>query len=204
MKYLLNIARAGDLFQIFILYFSYFFTLNIDFLIFFIGLFLNHQLNDFLKHSVFSQLFKKQDIPLLGKGIRPKGAKNCCSFKPCNPIYPKSYGMPSGHSQSAGFFSSLGILFLLENNNKNNNFINIFGCFIFIITMLFVMYSRVLIKCHTIQQTIVGSLIGIVFAILLFKYKNKIKKELKKYKNSDLYLLLISSIILFYLFYKNF
>jgi len=69
--------------------------------------------------------------------------------------------------------------------------------------MLFVMYSRVLIKCHTIEQTIIGSLIGIAFAILLFKYKNKIKKELKKYKNSDLYLLLISSILLFYLFYKN-
>jgi membrane-associated phospholipid phosphatase len=95
-------------------------------------------------------------------------------------------------------------MFLLENNNKNNNFITIFGSFIFIITMLFVMYSRVLIKCHTLQQTIVGSLIGIAFAFLLFKYKNKIKKELKKYKNSDLYLLLISSIILFYLFYKNF
>lgn len=70
--------------------------------------------------------------------------------------------------------------------------------------MLFVMYSRVLIKCHTIEQTIIGSLIGIVVALILFKYKNKIKKELKKYKNSDLYLLLISSIILFYLFYKNF
>lgn len=69
--------------------------------------------------------------------------------------------------------------------------------------MLFVMYSRVLIKCHTIEQTIIGSLIGIVVALILFKYKNKIKKELKKYKNSDLYLLLISSILLFYLFYKN-
>jgi len=204
MEYLLNIARAADSFQIFILYFSYFFTLNIDFLIFFIGLFLNHKLNSFLKYNVFSQLFGKQDIPLIGKGIRPKGAKNCCSFKPCNPIYPKSYGMPSGHSQSAGFFSTLGILSLLENNNKNNNFITIFGSFIFIITMLFVMYSRVLIKCHTIEQTIMGSLIGILVAFLLFKYKNKIKKELKKYKNSDLYLLLISSIILFYLFYKNF
>ena len=204
MEYLLNIARAADSFQIFILYFSYFFTLNIDFLIFFIGLFLNHKLNSFLKYNVFSQLFGKQDIPLIGKGIRPKGAKNCCSFKPCNPIYPKSYGMPSGHSQSAGFFSTLGVMFLLENNNKNNNFITIFGSFIFIITMLFVMYSRVLIKCHTIEQTIMGSLIGILVAFLLFKYKNKIKKELKKYKNSDLYLLFISSIILFYLFYKNF
>ena len=204
MEYLLNIARAADSFQIFILYFSYFFTLNIDFLIFFIGLFLNHKLNSFLKYNVFSQLFGKQDIPLIGKGIRPKGAKNCCSFKPCNPIYPKSYGMPSGHSQSAGFFSTLGVMILLENNNKNNNFITIFGSFIFIITMLFVMYSRVLIKCHTIEQTIMGSLIGILVAFLLFKYKNKIKKELKKYKNSDLYLLLISSIILFYLFYKNF
>lgn len=204
MEYLLNIARAADLFQIFILYFSYFFTLNIDFLIFFIGLFLNHQLNDFLKHSVFSQMFGKQDILLFGKGIRPKGAKNCCSFKPCNPIYPKSYGMPSGHSQSASFFSTLGVMFLLENNNKNNNFTTIFGSFIFIITMLFVMYSRVLIKCHSLEQTIIGALIGIAFAFLLFKYKNKIKKELKKYKNSDLYLLLISSIILFYFFYKHF
>jgi membrane-associated phospholipid phosphatase len=64
------------------------------------------------------------------------------------------------------------------------------------------MYSRILIKCHTIQQTIVGSLIGIIFAFLLFKYKNKIKKELKKYKNSDLYLIFISSIILIIYFIK--
>ena len=204
MEYLLNFARAFDIIAILVLYFSYFFTLNIDFLIFFIGLFLNHRLNDFLKHYVFSEIFGKQDIPLLGKGIRPKGAKHCCSFKPCNPIYPKSYGMPSGHSQSVGFFSNLGVLFLLENINKNNRVINIFGIFIFTIIMLFIMYSRILFKCHTIEQTIVGSIIGIIFAFLLFKYKNKIKKELKKYKNSDLFLLLISSIILFYYFIKHF
>jgi membrane-associated phospholipid phosphatase len=204
MKYLLNIARAFDIIIIFVLYFSYFLTLNIDFLIFFIGLFLNHKLNDFLKHSVFLQIFGRKDIPLLGKGIRPQGAKHCCSFKPCNPIYPKSYGMPSGHSQGAGFFSMLVILFLLENRNKNNSFITIFGCFISIITMLFIMYSRVLIKCHTIQQTIIGSLIGILFAFLLFKYKSTIKKKLKKYKNSDLYVILISSIILILYFINKF
>ena len=57
MEYLLNFARAFDIIAILVLYFSYFFTLNIDFLIFFIGLFLNHRLNDFLKHYVFSEIF---------------------------------------------------------------------------------------------------------------------------------------------------
>lgn len=201
----MNIVRAAGIFQLMILYFSYFFTLNIDFLLFFIGLFLNHKINGFLKYKVFSVIFGKNNIPLLGKGIRPKGAKDCCWFKPCNPRYPKypkSYGMPSGHSQSIAFFSTLGILSLLHNSNKNNSnnkiLINFIGCLILIFSIGFVMYSRVLFKCHTIEQTIVGSLLGILLAFLLFKNKNTIKNKLKKYKNHELYLLIISTFLLCY------
>ena len=200
-KYLLNIARASNLFQIFILYFSYFFTSNTDFLIFFIGFFFNINFNIFLKYYVFLQFFGKQNIPILGRGIRPTGAKNCCSFKPCKPLYPKypdTYGMPSRHSQSIAFFSTLCILYLLTNMNNKNIFINIFGCFIFICFILFIMYTRILFKCHTLNQTIIGSLIGIILAILLFKYKDKIKKKLKKYKNYELYLFVISTLLLCY------
>mgnify|MGYP001164208556 FL=1 len=199
MKLSLNIARASGIFQLLIFYFGYLFSLNIDFLLYFLGLILNNYINKFLKYGFFSIIFGKNNIPLLGKGIRPKGAKNCCWFKPCDtiyPKYPKSYGMPSGHSQSIAFFSTLGILFLLNrniSNNVKNKKIIILGSIILVISTLFVMYSRVLFKCHTIEQTIVGALIGIFLAFLLFNCKNKIKNKLKKYSNYELYLFLIAT-----------
>ena len=209
MNKIINMARAAGLFQLIIFYFGYFFTLNIDFLLFFIGQFVNHKINNILKYKIFLPIFGKNDIPLLGKGVRPNGAKNCCWFAPCNPKYPKypnSYGMPSGHSQSIAFFSTLGALYLLTNkkykNNKNMKLIIIIGSIIFLFSMVFVMYTRVLFKCHTIGQTIIGSSIGICLAYLLFKYKNIIKKKLKTYKINELVIFTISTFILVYTLLK--
>ena len=63
------------------------------------------------------------------------------------------------------------------------------------------MYSRVLFKCHTIEQTIVGSLIGIFLAITLFKHKTQIKTKIKKYKNYELILFIIATIVLTYIIF---
>ena len=207
MTTLLNIARASGIMQMFIFYFGYLFTFNIDLLLFLIGNYLNWKINSFLKYKIFSPIFGKNDIPLLGKGVRPNGAKNCGFFLKNKPIYhkyPKSYGMPSGHSQGISFFSTLGILYLLNNYNKNNKnnkknkkIIMLLGCLILICIVLFVMYSRVLFKCHTIEQTMVGSLIGILLASILFKYKNIIKNKLNNNNNSsELFLFTISTSIM--------
>lgn len=208
MNKIISIARASGLLQMVIFYFGYLFTFNIDLLLFLICNFLNWELNSLLKYKVFSPIFGKNDIPLLGKGIRPKGAKNCGWFlrkKPTYHKYPQSYGMPSGHSQGVAFFSTLGIMYLLNNRkNDNKKLIIIIGCLLLACFTLFVMYSRVLFKCHTIEQTIIGSLIGICLALILFKYKNKIKNKLKKYKNHELILFLLSSsIMIFIIFLKK-
>tara|TARA_Y100000389_G_scaffold69001_1_gene65542 strand:- start:3255 stop:3872 length:618 start_codon:yes stop_codon:yes gene_type:complete len=199
MEYILNIARAFDKIILLILYFGYFFTYNIDFLIFSLGFILNYELNYLLKYGIFSKIFGKNNIPLLGKGIRPNGAKNCCNFAPCNPLKPKfpnSYGMPSGHSQSVAYFSSLGIMFLLD-NKKNSNIINILCISLLVCLTLFIMYSRILFKCHTLEQTLIGALIGIIIGLLLYKYKEKIKSKLRLYKNNknEIYLLIITTIV---------
>ncbi len=204
MEYIYNIARASDIIQIFILYFSYYYTFDIEFLIFCIGFYINFELNNLLKYNIFLKIFQKNNIPLLGKGSRPIGAKNCCAFKPCDPIYPKypnSYGMPSGHSQSIAYFSFIFIMYLLNNNNINN-VIKYFICSILIFFTIFIMYTRVLFKCHTIQQTIIGAIIGIIIAYVLFKNKNKLKNKIKEYNNYELFLLIIATIITI-LIYKN-
>ena len=38
------------------------------------------------------------------------------------------------------------------------------------------MYSRVYSKCHTIQQTVAGALIGLVLGNLFFNYKENIAR----------------------------
>jgi membrane-associated phospholipid phosphatase len=38
------------------------------------------------------------------------------------------------------------------------------------------MYSRVILKCHTVQQVIAGGLIGSSLGAVYFKNKDKIKK----------------------------
>ena len=205
MNNILNIARAFEKIILLILYFGYFFTLNIDFLIFTLGYILNNKLNYLLKYNIFEKIFGKNNIPLLGKGIRPNGAKNCCNFAPCNPLkpkYPKSYGMPSGHSQSVAYFSTLGIMLLLD-NKKNNNVINILCCLILICLTIFIMYSRILFKCHSGMQTFIGALIGIILGLLLYKYKNKIKNKLNLDNNNDnndnnneIYILIITTLII--------
>ena len=39
------------------------------------------------------------------------------------------------------------------------------------------MYSRVYLKCHTVEQVIAGGLIGGILGALYFKNKDKIKKD---------------------------
>ena len=148
-NYLLSIARALPN----IIFFS---TILLGALtskrIFYI-LFLLHNVSEFLNiiFKFFAEriLGKKYHF-LIGYGKRPSNNL-------------KTYGMPSGHSQAAATFCAF--IALYNQNNPNKLYINI-SLFLFV---LYIMFSRVYEKFHTIQQTIIGSLIG--FGIAYYSYK---------------------------------
>ena len=185
------------------------FTINYKLpLIYIVKFLMNKIVNDILKYGIFKNIIgdglpKPEDnllIKLLkkitGRGIRPDGATNCSNFR--DNFFNKnivtklatSYGFPSGHSQTAGYFAMFIILlhfkltsnFDYQNNdillkNKinliiNNFYINIkkpitIICLILILYSLYIPFTRVQLNCHTIQQVIFGYLFGLLTFILI-------------------------------------
>lgn len=123
--------------------------------------------NLFLK-KFFSIIMGDKSYPLIGKGKRPTGAKSCGFFIPRQQIkkLKKSYGMPSGHSQTFAFVSTL-IYLHLKNKQNDNKYKYIFLIILTIVAMLMRVYIE---KCHTIPQTLIGAIIGIILANILVKY----------------------------------
>jgi membrane-associated phospholipid phosphatase len=139
----------------------------------------NFKINNFLKNNVFKKIMGNSKLQILGYGKRPNGAMNCGNFR--NDFFnssiksklSKSYGFPSGHSQTAGYF----IAFIY--NNFNNNYYILIPSLIY---SIYSAYSRVTLGCHTIEQVIFGYLFGIISYYLLkciylnfMKFINKIK-----------------------------
>jgi len=116
--------------------------------------------NHILKEYGFKKFMGNKKFPVLGYGTRPN-TKNCGLF--CNEKDSKSYGMPSGHAQIICFFVTYWILEIIQTKNRKR--INkLFSIGILLTLALLVMYSRVYwSKCHTIQQVIMGGVIGISF-----------------------------------------
>lgn len=79
---------------------------------------------------------------------------------------PDIFGMPSGHTQSV-IFSTIFIFLSLKKTNI---------LFFYLIISLITMWQRVNYNFHTINQVIVGFVIGTVFAYFMFYMgkKNKI------------------------------
>jgi len=73
------------------------------------------------------------------------------------------YGMPSGHSQTV-FYSTAFIHLVIKNPQIT---------LIFFLLSLNTMIQRVNYKNHTVLQVIVGALIGIAFAYLVYHYATK-------------------------------
>lgn len=137
---------------------------------------LSNLVNGVLKYKIAKPIMKDKNYPILGKGTRPKGAAHCGIWKDPPGHKTKSYGMPSGHSQEAWGFATYMIL-------KNMSY----GYALFDIRnvilsglAIFIMYSRVYLNCHTVQQVIVGGLFGILFGSLGFTLKSPIIKTLTK------------------------
>ena len=155
----------------------YFYPLVTGDLYFFSILLICEQIKDFVKHKIVKPIMGNKKYPILGRGTRPPGAVDCGLYrtgskKKCPTT---SYGMPSGHSQSALLFSTYNILSLIKNSNNNPllYFINIFFA-------VFIPWSRVNAKVHTIQQTIVGGILGIGLGYFFFNMKPTILKLIIK------------------------
>ena len=153
-----------------------------------INFYFNFKINNILKNNVFKHFMKNSKLPILGYGIRPKGASDCGNFRASlfnSSIKPKlstSYGFPSGHSQTAGFF----IAFIYKNFSNNYNIL-----LPSLIYSLYSAYSRVILGCHTIEQVIFGYIFGIIsYYLLEFIYLNFMKLInyiLIKFKNNKNY-----------------
>ena len=132
-----------------------------------LGYFLNENLNKIFKNYVAKPLIGNKNIPILGIGKRPKGAKNCGVLS--DGKIAKTYGMPSGHSQDAGFFMIYQIL------NTKNTFLKVLTAFV----SIWVMLSRVKLGCHTYQQVIIGGLIGVIFGYIYnYIYHSYVKNNI--------------------------
>tara|TARA_Y100000022_G_scaffold163662_1_gene147381 strand:- start:109 stop:708 length:600 start_codon:yes stop_codon:yes gene_type:complete len=121
-----------------------------------------------LSKAIYGAL-KKDTIPILGRGPRPEGAKYCGCFITESNLegVSKSFGMPSGHSITAASMFAFWYLYFQENTDdvrlrrRQQTILGIIAACVII--------SRIYLGCHTIQQTIVGSLIGAGLGILGYK-----------------------------------
>lgn len=98
-------------------------------------------------------------LPILGRGERPLGAKNCGLFNDCMKKLSKSYGFPSGHAQFAG---TLYVITNLILTNPTHKLVNL-------LFTVFIASARVYENCHTFEQVIVGYGLGIIFTKIAVK-----------------------------------
>jgi membrane-associated phospholipid phosphatase len=122
-------------------------------------------------------MFDTDYIPFIGQGTRPSGAHSCSSFISAPLMPATSFGMPSGHSQLAWFFTVYACLSIIY-KWKNKITIEltkkkvILSCIALIVLAITISYSRVSIEgCHTTGQVVIGGLIGSVIALTAFWIK---------------------------------
>jgi len=142
--------------------------------------------NWIIKHLIVKPIYEHlgtKSLPILGIGKRPENATSCGTY--LDGLLSTTYGMPSGHSQIAW---SVAVYFILKmikkwyNNDKDNKPITILGymwlilsCIIILGIATYISYSRVYIEgCHTIQQVIIGGILGSIMGFLVFFFENPV------------------------------
>jgi membrane-associated phospholipid phosphatase len=132
--------------------------------------------NQFLKNYIFLPLIGKENkIPIFGYGRRPKNSKNSGLFK--DGSMATSYGMPSGHAQISWLFTTYWIL-KIRNNQQRSDISKIVSITILVFLASMVTYSRVYwAKCHTIQQILIGMVVGIILGYIVYDFLNIEKRQ---------------------------
>jgi len=106
--------------------------------------------NRFIKNGLKWLYGDREELPLLGRGARPEGAKHCGSFVNVDSDgRPSSFGMPSGHSQVALITAIFWTLYL--HNKYGLDTYNVFSMVLLWVICLSIPYSRVVLRCHTVE-----------------------------------------------------
>ena len=86
------------------------------------------------------------------------------------------YSMPSGHSLSAGVFATfIFYLILTSSKHLSTKILGGISCTLFAVLVAF---SRMVLGVHYLTDTIVGIILGILFAIIgIIIYNNIVKKK---------------------------
>jgi membrane-associated phospholipid phosphatase len=167
-------------FQVIVICASIFYSIisqNIVGILYAIGAIVEIILNTSLK-SLISTFF-----PNFTLFLRPNPPKTGCGyFTDCTKVL-KTYGMPSGHSQSAAVFAVFWTLYIL--NNYPTTIYTYFSIIGIIITSIMVLYSRIYIGCHNTAQVFVGSIIGLIYGIFLYKIVKMLTKNEEEDKISN-------------------
>jgi membrane-associated phospholipid phosphatase len=144
--------------------------------------YINFLLNTLFK-NISSRIYKIQrsvNIPIIGRGPRPLGS-HMCDFG-----HKQSFGMPSGHAQITWTFVVLVILLILQKKGGNYDLCelkhlgniqskDLFRIICLVLLGITVCYSRVYVEgCHTLEQVIVGTIIGISLGVFFFKMMKNI------------------------------
>lgn len=144
--------------------------------------------NWIFKNIIFQVLYHfvnittgQNSLPILGIGMRPPGATSCGLFLDGRPGN-TTFGMPSGHSQITWAIGTYLILRIIEhqtNTIKKWIIILLIGTW-----MVYVAYSRVYIaNCHTIQQVIIGGLIGVGCGYFIWKMESTFIQWIRSIKS---------------------
>ncbi len=87
------------------------------------------------------------------------------------------YSMPSGHSQSAGVLATfIFYLILTVSTKKSTKILGFISCLLYVVLIAF---SRMVLGAHYLSDTIVGIMVGILFAIFGILIYNKVIKKKK-------------------------
>jgi len=130
-----------------------------------VGLFANAVLNLILKRIIQEPrpMFDSKKIKLMTTHARDYFFQNGIPFD--------VYGMPSGHAQAA-FFMSVFMYLSLKHTNL---------LYLYLFFSLLICYQRVKYQFHSISQVIVGAIVGLCFAYLVYQLaREKIKGKVRE------------------------
>ncbi len=91
------------------------------------------------------------------------------------------YSMPSGHSMCAGLFATF--LFYLILKISQSKITKVLGAITLILFPMLIALSRMVLGVHYLTDTIVGIIVGIIFAIIAIMLYNVIMKKIKSYNH---------------------